>query len=76
MKSTYNLVFLVFIVLVIATAASVYYSKKELFMGGCPCGPICRCGCRRMRKEYPACPYSYAKQNCGWGHRGAWWQNF
>ena len=34
------------------------------------------CPCRRMYPDLPECPYSYAKQNCGWGHRGAWWRDF
>ena len=74
MNSIYVAIIAVVVLLIITTAMSVYNSKKELFSNGCQCGPVCRCGCRRMR--YPACPYSYAKQNCGWGHRGAWWQNF
>ena len=72
MKSSAAPVIVIFLMIVIVF---VLFAGMNLESFQNPWG----CPCRRrmhMHQHYPECPMSYAKQNCGWGHRGAWWRDF
>ena len=79
MKSSAAPVIVIFLIIIIVFVLFTGMNV-ESFQNPWGCGCPCR---RRMQmmqmhpiQHYPECPMSYAKQNCGWGHRGAWWRDF